>query len=58
MGYYRVDDDPVADYLFPRPDTLYGVSKAAGESLCSLYHDRYGLEAISSSNRVVSRATD
>ena len=46
VGYYRVDDDPVADYLFPRPDTLYGVSKAAGESLCSLYHDRYGLEAI------------
>ncbi len=26
-----------------RPDTFYGVGKAAAEALCSLYHDRYGL---------------
>jgi NAD(P)-dependent dehydrogenase (short-subunit alcohol dehydrogenase family) len=36
----------VPDYLFPRPDSLYGVSKAAGESLSSLFHDRYGLDVV------------
>ena len=28
----------------PRPDTYYGLGKAASEALCSLFHDRYGLE--------------
>ncbi|GII55116.1 NAD-dependent dehydratase [Planotetraspora thailandica] len=37
----RVDEAP--DYLFPRPDTYYGVSKVAKEALGSLYHDRYGM---------------
>lgn len=27
----------------PRPDTLYGVSKAFGEALGRYYHDRYGM---------------
>jgi nucleoside-diphosphate-sugar epimerase len=37
----RLDDDvPV------RPDTYYGVSKAAAEALGSLYHDRYGLDVV------------
>lgn len=27
----------------PRPDSFYGFGKAAAESLCSLYHDRFGL---------------
>jgi uronate dehydrogenase len=31
---------------FPAADTYYGVSKAAGEALASLYHHRYGMEAI------------
>jgi nucleoside-diphosphate-sugar epimerase len=31
------------DYLFPRPDTFYGVSKVTKEALGSLYHDRYGM---------------
>ncbi len=26
-----------------RPDTFYGVGKAAAEALCSLYHDRHGI---------------
>ena len=30
--------------LRPRPDTFYGAGKVAGEALCSLYADRYGLE--------------
>jgi uronate dehydrogenase len=36
----------VPEYLYSRPDTLYGFSKAASESLCSLYHDRYGIDVI------------
>jgi uronate dehydrogenase len=32
--------------LEPRPDSYYGVCKVAGEALCSLYHDRHGLDAI------------
>ncbi|HEY1825099.1 MAG TPA: NAD(P)-dependent oxidoreductase [Acidimicrobiales bacterium] len=39
-------DDVVGDYEFPRPDTFYGFSKAASESLLSLYYDRYGLESV------------
>jgi uronate dehydrogenase len=30
----------------PRPDTFYGVSKAAIEALGSLYHSRFGMDAI------------
>jgi NAD(P)-dependent dehydrogenase (short-subunit alcohol dehydrogenase family) len=36
----------VPDYYYPRPDSFYGVSKVASESLCSLYHDRHGIDAI------------
>lgn len=36
----------VPDYEYPRPDSYYGVSKVASESLLSLYHDRYGLDVI------------
>lgn len=32
--------------LAPRPDSLYGVGKVAGEALCSLYHDRHGIDAL------------
>jgi nucleoside-diphosphate-sugar epimerase len=39
-------EDAVGDYEFPRPDTFYGFSKAASESLLSLYFDRYGLESV------------
>jgi len=30
----------------PRPDTLYGLSKAFGENLSRLYFDRYGIETV------------
>jgi NAD(P)-dependent dehydrogenase (short-subunit alcohol dehydrogenase family) len=47
VGFHPVSDGvSVPDYLFPRPDSYYGVSKAAGESLGSLYHDRYGLDVV------------
>ncbi|OYV60032.1 MAG: hypothetical protein B7Z69_05460 [Actinobacteria bacterium 21-73-9] len=34
------EDDPL------RPDTYYGASKAAAETLARLYHDRHGLEVV------------
>jgi uronate dehydrogenase len=46
VGFHPRDGNQAPDYLFPRPDTLYGVSKVAGEALGSLYHDRYGLDVI------------
>jgi uronate dehydrogenase len=46
VGFSPRADFPVHDYAFPAPDTYYGVSKAAGEALASLYHSRYGMDAI------------
>jgi len=37
---------PVPDYAYPRPDSYYGVSKVASESLCSLFHDRHDIDVI------------
>lgn len=47
-GYVTVPEDRgyVPDDVPARPNTFYGVSKAAGEALGSLYHDRYGLDVI------------
>src|SRR5574343_1247116 len=43
MGCYRQSE--VVDALSPpRPDGLYGLSKAFGEDLSRLYFDRYGIE--------------
>ena len=47
VGFHPFDADHLTpDYLYPRPDSFYGVSKVASEGLCSLYHDRYGLDTI------------
>lgn len=45
IGFYRRDEhlDTLAP---PKPDTLYGVSKAFGESLASLYFDKFGQECL------------
>lgn len=44
-GYYRQDE--VIDARDPvRPDGLYGVSKAFGESLSRFYFDRHGIETV------------
>lgn len=47
-GYVAVppDGERVPDDVPVRPNTFYGVSKAAVEALGSLYHDRYGLDVI------------
>jgi uronate dehydrogenase len=45
VGYYRQDE--VIDTHAPmRPDTLYGVSKAFGETLSRFYFDRHGIETV------------
>ncbi|WP_293031944.1 NAD-dependent glucose-6-phosphate dehydrogenase Azf [Natronococcus sp.] len=57
VGAYETEDrtpemyQPHDDYLLdgtelPRPGNLYGVSKAAGESLGRYYHDEYGLSVV------------
>jgi uronate dehydrogenase len=42
-GFYRQDQTITADHP-PRPDGLYGLSKAFGEDLSRFYFDRYGIE--------------
>lgn len=46
VGFHPLDAGEAPDYLFPRPDTFYGVSKVTGEALGSLYHDRHGLDVV------------
>lgn len=47
MGMYDRDGEwPVYNHQLPRPDSLYGVSKAFGETLGRFYHDEHGLEFI------------
>ncbi|MFD1939017.1 MULTISPECIES: NAD-dependent epimerase/dehydratase family protein [Nonomuraea] len=45
VGFHTRPDGgaELPDYAFPRPDTLYGVSKVVMEALGSLYHDRFGM---------------
>ncbi|WP_092968628.1 NAD(P)-dependent oxidoreductase [Agromyces sp. CF514] len=47
VGFADVADVAVTPVLVPRPDTFYGVSKAAVEALGSVYADRYGLSIVS-----------
>jgi uronate dehydrogenase len=42
-GYYKQSETITAD-LPPRPDGMYGVSKAFGEDLSRFYFDRHGIE--------------
>ncbi|MDN5754436.1 NAD-dependent epimerase/dehydratase family protein [Arthrobacter rhombi] len=44
-GFYDVDTELTVD-MPARPDGFYGVSKAAGEALCQLYSDKFGLSTI------------
>ena len=45
-GFYR-QDQVLAAGAPPRPDGLYGLSKAFGEDLAQLYFDRHGIETVS-----------
>jgi uronate dehydrogenase len=42
-GFYKQDQTITVDHP-PRPDGMYGVSKAFGEDLSRYYFDRYGIE--------------
>jgi len=43
IGYYK-QTQRLTSATPPRPDGLYGVSKAFGEALASMYHDKFGIE--------------
>ena len=45
-GFYR-QDEVIPAGAPPRPDGLYGLSKAFGEDLAQMYHDRHGIETVS-----------
>ena len=45
--YDRYEDWPVYPHMLPRPDSLYGVSKAFGENIGRFYHEEHGLDFIS-----------
>jgi uronate dehydrogenase len=45
-GFYR-QDEVISAGAPPRPDGLYGLSKAFGEDLAQLYFDRHGIETVS-----------
>ncbi|MGX1307566.1 uronate dehydrogenase [Amorphus suaedae] len=45
VGFYR-RDERLDNLALPKPDTLYGVSKAFGESLASFYFDKFGQECL------------
>jgi uronate dehydrogenase len=43
VGYYRRDE--IIDHrVYPKPDSVYGVSKVFNEALASYYAERYGME--------------
>lgn len=49
VGFRRYDEAGPAGLpagSSPRPDTYYGVSKAAAEALGSLYHSRFGMHVV------------
>lgn len=46
IGYYR-RDQRLDSTTVPKPDSFYGVSKAFGENLASMYFDKFGQECLS-----------
>ena len=44
-GFYR-RDEKIDHRVYPKPDSRYGVSKAFGEQIGSLYADKYGMQVL------------
>jgi uronate dehydrogenase len=42
-GFYK-RDEKIDHRIYPKPDSRYGVSKAFGEQIGSLYADKYGMQ--------------
>ena len=47
VGFYPFSELRDAETLLPRPDTYYGVSKAAGEAIGAVFADRYRMSVVS-----------
>lgn len=47
VGFTPTADAAADAPLYPRPDSLYGVSKVAMEALGSLYSDKFGMKVVS-----------
>jgi uronate dehydrogenase len=56
VGFAPAADATSDAPLLPRPDTFYGVTKAAMEALGSLYADRFGMSIVSA--RICAFTTD
>ncbi|MGA3216134.1 MAG: NAD(P)-dependent oxidoreductase [Acidimicrobiales bacterium] len=46
VGFHIRGAEPLADDVAPRPDSLYGVSKAAGEALCQFYSVKFSMNIV------------
>ena len=46
VGFHVRGAEPLADDVAPRPDSLYGASKAAGEALCRFYADKFSMDVV------------
>jgi nucleoside-diphosphate-sugar epimerase len=44
--YGEAEALPTAEHTTPRPHSPYGMTKLAGEHLCSLYHGNHGLDTV------------
>ena len=56
VGFLPLSEAADDEVSLPRPDTYYGVSKAAGEALASLFADRFGMTIVSA--RIISASTE
>ena len=45
-GFHVRGPQPLADDVAPLPDSLYGVSKAAGEALCQFYSVKFSMDIV------------
>ncbi len=46
VGFHVRGPVPLADDVAPRPDSLYGASKAAAEALCEFYSVKFSMDVI------------
>lgn len=46
IGFYR-RDERIDNTVYPKPDSLYGVSKVYGEAMASFYNAKFGQECLS-----------
>ena len=47
VGFFKRGEQAIDHRTAPRPDSFYGLSKAYGEGLASLYADKYSVKTLS-----------